>query len=224
MDVSQIPSAICSLISDVGVTLNSDNHVERWADQSGSGNDAIKPNQLGPDYAPDLLNGKKVLRLGSPLSVPLTSSPEYSFFALINPSLKNEGNIFFGSDGAPGTARWAFGVGSASDYGAGWGGNGSNANLGSSDHIIINQWQLLSYIRKASGWDLYRNSQFIRTVSDGSYMTYQGSHEWCIGRESKGTDTYQFSGQIAQLLILEEAVKNGQRKKIERSIMNYWGL
>jgi hypothetical protein len=222
MNRSILESAICSLIGNLGTTLNGNIQLASWADQSGSGNDAVQFEEQSAYVDPEPLNGKAVIRFGGAMSLPLTSSPEYTVFALLNVHPKYT-SAFLGTDGAQPNVRWALAVGSDPSEGFGWGGNG-NVGLGHSDAVPANEWKLLTYVRKVGSWDIYCNSVFIRTVTDVTALTYLGSHAWCLGRESKGTGMYNFSGKIAELLILEEAAKNGQRKKIEKEILTYWGL
>ncbi len=222
---SLISSAICSLISDVGVT-QTETVVDAWADQSGSGNNAVSfiPNSKPNAYTDQgLLNGKVTLKFGGPLRLPLTSSPEYTFFAVVSPfNAKTEGDVFLGSNGiAPGAA---LAVGSAPVYGAGWAGPARNINLGDSDFIAVGEFKLVTYVKSSTGWSIYCNGDFVRFVADTSVINYSGNHNWTIGRECEAVADYYFQGNMAELLILEEALPNGRRKKVEREILEYWGL
>jgi hypothetical protein len=221
--INMHPATILSLQSDVGVILT-DIQVSKWTDQSGCGNDAVSfVENSGPIVVNDGLNNKPVLQFQGPLKVPLTSSPGYTVFALVCPiSAKTEGDVFFSNGNAQGT-RWALGTGQASDYGAGWGGAGDK-NLGNSDFIAVGTFKLLTYVKNSLGWAIYCNGEFIRFISDASILSYFGDHFWVIGRESIGGDSYYFQGRMAALRVLEEALNNGQRKKIEKEIMAYWGL
>jgi hypothetical protein len=223
-DRSQIPSAILSLISDVGITVT-DIIVSKWADQSGSGNDAVAFVQnSGPVVPTQTLNNRQILQIQGPLKVPLTSSSAYTVFAVVQPLIaKTEGDVFLGSNNSTGSSM-ALAVGSAPGYGAGWTGPARNINLGSSDFIPVGAFKLLSYVKKTSGIDIYCNGQFVRFIADTSVFNYAGDHNWVIGRECEGTDGYYFQGLIAELLILEEALPNGRLKKVEKEIMSYWGL
>jgi hypothetical protein len=221
---SNYPSCILSLIGDIGVTVT-DIIVSKWADQSGSGNDAVAfVENSGPIIPSQTLNNRQILQIQGPLKVPLTSSPEYTFFsAVMLRSAKTEGDVFLGSNNSTGSSL-ALACGSAADYGAGWTGPTRNINLGNSDFISVGPFKLLSYVKKPSGIEIYCNGQFIRFVADTSVFNYYGDHNWVIGRECEGTDSYYFQGSMAELMICEDALNNGQRKKIEREIMAYWGL
>lgn len=221
-------SSILSLIGDVGKTLNSDGQILKWDDQSGCGNDAVALAQNLPYInASAKINGKDAPRFGGAgMKVPVSSSDEYSFFFLINSMQppNEDARIFMGSNNAPG-ARWAFGCGKNTVQGAGWGGAG-NVNLGNASYVPVNAPVLITYIKKPEEWSLFSNGVFVRGgIADDSKPTYPDVHDWVLGDElNNGQMTYYFQGLIGQILICEEALKNGARKKVEREIMAYWGL
>lgn len=219
---SLLPSAICSLIGDQGL-VTSGGGLDVWQDQSGCGCDAT-PLAGQCVIAPNFLNGKSVIQLGPCFKLPVLQSKEYSFFAVIRPgNVENPYGAFLGANSAPG-ARWGLADGRDGTAGAGWGGDQGNINLGNTDYINPNEWKLITYIKSETEWVISCNSQFVRSVNDVSYPTYSGSHDWCLGKEVIVSDSNVFQGHIAELLICEEAFKNGQRKKVEKEIMSYWGL
>ncbi len=221
---SELPSALTSLIADQGV-IDNQGSVQTWTDQSGSGNDAVGFSIVNgasqPVILPNGLGGKQVLDFnGAVMSFTLPASEEYSFFFVIAPrTLKQAYEIFCGSSDAPG-ARWAFGCGGDSGEGLGWGSN----DLGNSNFIPVSTFKLVSFIKSDYKWSIYCNGDLIREVSDSSYPNYSGLHTWCLGRELTNAPDYYFDGKIAEILILEDAVKQGQRKKIEKQIMEYWSI
>lgn len=217
-------SSILSLVSDIGV-LVSDGRVTQWLDQSGCGNDAIGVDESSnPPVVPNGLNGKQTIKYGGLFKVNITASDEYSFFCLVKSvDPKNADTIFLGSNNAPGV-RWALGVGSSNVEGAGWAGSDGSAVLGDSSYIPPASWKLITYVKTKTQWSIFCNGIFVRSVNDISKPSYPSDYDWCLGRETLISGDYYFAGEIAQILVCEEALKNGQRKKVEREIMTYWGI
>lgn len=107
----------------------------------------------------------------------------------------------------------------------GWmGGPSGFVNFGDASYVSTNVPILVSYIKKSSTWDIFANGSFVRSVSDSSSPTYPDAHDWVLGDELNSSPVYYFQGLIAQVFVCEEALKNGQRKKVEKEIMAYWGL
>ncbi|HNW96905.1 MAG TPA: PKD domain-containing protein [Bacteroidales bacterium] len=208
------------LRADSAATIHlSGSNVTIWDDCSGNGNNATQSNSSNqPIYnnSISLLNNKPAISFNgssNSLSFPLLSSTEYSFFTVISTGTsKNTYEIFLGSSQSTG-ARWALAVGSDAVDGIGWAGSNANVDLGNSNFILVNNFYILSFIKSTTGWNIYCNGSFIRTVYDASFPTYSNTWNWVIGSET-GLN-YYLSGYIADIIIYNKALADNERQNVE---------
>ena len=219
-----IPGLQLWLRADSAVTYDGTNKVSQWNDCSGNNNNAIQANATNKplfiNNVPFLKNKSSIYFDGtnSYLLFPMIISNSYSFFTVVSTgSIKSSSETFLGAAGTG--IRWALGVGADVNQGAGWAGTNSSIDLGSSNYIALNNYYILSYIKSTSGWEIYCNGIFIRSVSDLS--TPSSISNWSIGAEYPfGSPAYFLSGNIADILIYNNAISNADRIKVEAYLHN----
>lgn len=170
-----------------------------------------------PLLVQNVVNGRPIMRFDGNdalrFSMEATNNSGFSFFGVVSTgSAKSNQEVYLASAMAPG-ARWAMGVGSNPTEGAGWCGPSSNINLGDANHVSINRFAQLSYIKNTSKWQLYSGGQFVREVIDASMPTYTGVHQWAIGSENGAA--YPLTGDVSEILIANTSMSVSQRKMIE---------
>jgi hypothetical protein len=121
-----------------------------------------------------------------------------------------------GSGTSPGV-RWGLGVGNATVQGLGWGGPTSLIDLGNgATGVSPNTWHMLSWQKTATTWNVRRevpSAALLNTVADNSFFT--GNWNGVIGTEnSSGPTNYFFSGNLAEILIYDQALSAGQYQQV----------
>jgi len=170
-----------------------------------------------PLLIPNALNQKSAMRYDGNdalrFALSATNFSGFSFFGVVSTGTsKSSQEVYLASAMAPGS-RWAMGVGSHPNEGAGWCGPSSNINMGNADHVSVNRFAQLSYIKDLTKWQLFSGGNFIRNVFDASMPNYTGVHQWAIGSEN-GT-AYPLTGDISEIVISNVTMNQSQRNAIE---------
>jgi hypothetical protein len=195
------------LKADDGITLNGPN-VSSWADQSGSGNNAVQ-NTGGnqPLYVANGLNGEPIVRFNgssSFMELPSGLLDNYSaltFFIVCKPILDINGGIF-----APSYTN-STGL-EVLSYSGGY--LRINGNILNSSLFTDNVFTSSDFTYNASATSIYKNSAALVTVSGGPPLTYNGVY--ALGQYSGG---YYAEYDVAEIIIYSSSLSDTDRQTVE---------
>lgn len=200
------------------VARDSNNFVDRWADQSGNGFNAVQSAQANkPVFVQNAINGMPAIQFDGidDLLTAAGVTGNYSnctIFTVMKPSALTDYNQSMGASGAWGQFNFH-----SSANGAVYAGTDTNTRFVTAANTMVNnQVQQFTY-RLSDGWAaLYKNGAAIAGGTQTSPASWTG---YMLGRTNNGT----ISGCIAEVLVYNKALNNADRQYIENYLKAKYG-
>ena len=210
--------AIVWLKADAGITKNEKGLVSKWADQSGKGNDAVIGTEFNPPkWVAKGPNGLPALEFNwSQVLLPALQTPEITIFTVLQQSdafeagrpeasylSSREGNdagIEMETTQKGGAIMRVF--------------NGGHSPLGVKYPDDVETWYLASAVLAKDGCTLLVDGGKATQATRGYKPS--ANQKISIGFKTGASGASNFSGQIAEIIILDHAAKDDERAKIEQ--------
>ncbi|MDX2189424.1 MAG: T9SS type A sorting domain-containing protein [Bacteroidota bacterium] len=214
------------LTSEAKNALYTNGSITGWKDNSQQFDASITSNYPAPEI-------KRSLRYGSYLSfnqqcfkLDIPSSTTNTFMFLLQP-IESPTSVFKIFMGCYNTnvqgVRWAFGYSVFdNNYGIGWGGTNGSTGLGSAGSIVLNQFNLLTFVKSASNWQIFVNGVLKNTVSDNSFPQQPGNGSWILGGENSltGTNPLPLAFNLKTMAVFGKNLNDAERQSMERMFLS----
>lgn len=202
--------------------------------ESGYDNNAIAISGSGPEYIDNVLNGLPVLRfdgskylIGASAGVAGSSGSSVIVVFRCFSSSSDQDVFSFGESSSP-TA----GKRKRIDVGGNSGWRFNNGNRLFSERFVIDRFHISSWI-SADGADYGSHERYIDgVISTGSSSSNSSSipdindAEYAVGkgRNNSGGLSYEFSGDIAEIIVFNRQISDLERKNIENYLSDKWKI
>ena len=243
--VPEVGGVVTWLKADAIPGLADGASVTTWSDSGGAGRDATGSGTTRPVYKTSIVNGLPVVRFAAAssqtLSLPSTITPPASttIFAVVSAATYNQDRFIFGgrsgtlaswgsvgitADGnCPGAFKYSLGNGAQSTT------NGACPSISAAASLVFpgnNTFVVLSYqyTTGSSRPNLWANGLKLSVPpASGTATSVTGAATpFSLGRS--GNDTTYFSGDIAELVVFDSALSEGNRQRVEGYLLQKYGF